>query len=769
MSRETTGSWEGKGHVRTPSLKSSSKSSDPTVVSLFVTNLRLLNLDLQLDWPDISVSSFCNNDARTRIRCTEFALFHLFRLYDRTMTAEKLQPFYPPLEPLQSINLRAALYRCLNELKKSGGLSKETLLRKTMLDDCQGDKFWEFCLGFSATTLRKVTLERKSRYGKPIAERIGVAPSISKEQKASMLPLAIAHKAALAGILKEKQRKKQTYTMLYDVLVEKEGELARRKAQAQDKARTRPSPAQLKKLEDVERNLERRWMGNKQLRDVLVNGDDDLGDDMILAQPLERLAKSPDDCRKAQGLLHSMVENANIQTRRVRRWQSLHQDLLASKPKSRQSTRTEGDQGPLRFDKHHNMNVRDASPEVTQQRARPLSEVSSGVAKYDEILIAMREELRRNKRAVTATQPGLPANRSSQPPRKSSMHLDTSSVAPAPHQRSPSQTAVPMRSGMQRRVPSRSRSYQQPKVESQRQPIPLKAELFSPLKSGRRSSTSPLTPSPVGTSLLVASPAVSSPVEENDVRRSPSRDGKMDSGIGLGISAEMVNSVGEEDKKQSEEGDADTVSTPVHELKVPALIDGKPDNLGRTARPSLADRTRMSMAFRSADDITATLSERPNTIPPATFKQDQYDGEEGIQDLPNLADSHVSLVERTRKSISWNQNAAVAPLSRKKSSSHKRSRTSVYPVNQFDTPPRKARSSTLWHDQDQSGKERKITPREELFSPEADYDSVFKPRPKVAISPKLSPFVPAVDSRRSSMDETLNDEDVARSSPLGRD
>ena len=61
---------------------------------------------------------------------------------------QKLQPFFPPLEPLQSLNLRAALYRSLNELKKNGVLGRESVLRKTMLDECKGDKFYEILVMF---------------------------------------------------------------------------------------------------------------------------------------------------------------------------------------------------------------------------------------------------------------------------------------------------------------------------------------------------------------------------------------------------------------------------------------------------------------------------------------------------------------------------------------------------------------------------------------------------------------------------------------------
>jgi hypothetical protein len=77
---------------------------------------------------------------------------------------------------------------------------------------------------------------------------------------------------------------------------------------------------------------------------------------------------------------------------------------------------------------------------------------------------------------------------------------------------------------------------------------------------------------------------------------------------------------------------------------------------------------------------------------------------------------------------------APAPPKSKKSS-HNRSRTSVYPINQFDTP-KKPRRSTIGIRED----ERDITPMESLMSPEAEYDSVFKSRPKIALSPVLSPY-----------------------------
>lgn len=55
-------------------------------VSLFLTNLRLLDLDLHPDWPHINALTFTNKDAaqgqKKRIQCVEWALYQLFSLWD---------------------------------------------------------------------------------------------------------------------------------------------------------------------------------------------------------------------------------------------------------------------------------------------------------------------------------------------------------------------------------------------------------------------------------------------------------------------------------------------------------------------------------------------------------------------------------------------------------------------------------------------------------------------------------------------------------------
>lgn len=95
----------------------------------------------------------------------------------------------------------------------------------------------------------------------------------------------------------------------------------------------------------------------------------------------------------------------------------------------------------------------------------------------------------------------------------------------------------------------------------------------------------------------------------------------------------------------------------------------------------------------------------------------------------------VALLERTRQSMSL---LSPQPTSRpRKSVTSQLPRLSQqFPVNQFETPPR--RTSSCGSVSDRSGAS---TPRDELFSEDADYASVFKSRPRIATSPHCSPTV----------------------------
>ena len=787
-SRPTTDSSSNLHHQRSGSKKIELRTWSPTAVLLFVKNLQWLNLDHLPDWPAITPASLGNQDARIRIRCTEWALYQLFRLYDASMTTEKLQPFFPPLEPLQSINLRAALYRCLNELKKGGVLGRDTVLRKSMLDDCQGDKFWELCLVLSGVVLRKTNCDHvHAGSGRPLAERIATAQPPSKIQKESMLPLAIAHKVALTKILAEKERKKRKYSRLSVVLLESEAGLQQRKLRAQQRSSNLPSGNLLDRIQAAQDALNKQWSGNKNVRDALINGDEPTRGDSILSQPFENVWEDDDQDRSSStepaeaGLLEDLEYRMKQQRQRLRKWQNFHDKLTSLTMRGLNEVMPTRKDSVVRFDQHQDLHVGQPM-DVTATPTQP-NTPSVNAAKYDEILTAMREELRIKSRARNTSQP-QPVPRARRPSyRPQSIPQTTSPIAYDSSERSPSQTAVPVRPGLGRRMSSRPRSYQLPKVVSQREPIPLKTEIFSPLKT-RRSSASPASATSIYT---LPSEEEHSPKHKMDGRVNAKKThtwhhgdgrGHSDSGVGLGIEPPNTQSESQPDSPKLSRPSGDH---PDSGIELPPMGSSSSrsskDLSSATVRPSLAERTRMSMAFTHSDEVNGVLQEESPSSSHDAFDLGQS------HDSPSSASSSsdpsltqkipTSLVDRTRNSISLAPQPVHHPTAKQSrpplSSNHSRSRTSIYhPTDQFSTPTRNQPSASLDPDPQPRSARRDVTPREKLFESDADYDSVFRARPRVALSPVPSPSMSVdVDDDHSSADHDLIDEDPAPpSSPL---
>lgn len=84
--------------TRPRALKSPAKQTAPaattsTPIAQFLTNLRLLDLDLLSDWPDITPATFNGTTAnaaqghKKRLQCVEWALFRLFEIWDPEETS----------------------------------------------------------------------------------------------------------------------------------------------------------------------------------------------------------------------------------------------------------------------------------------------------------------------------------------------------------------------------------------------------------------------------------------------------------------------------------------------------------------------------------------------------------------------------------------------------------------------------------------------------------------------------------------------------------
>lgn len=88
MATKTT---QTRGRVARPPTKVAAPTASAPI-SLFLTNLRLLNLDLLPDWPDLTQATFASTSAgaqghKKRLQCVEWSLYRLFELWDPEETA----------------------------------------------------------------------------------------------------------------------------------------------------------------------------------------------------------------------------------------------------------------------------------------------------------------------------------------------------------------------------------------------------------------------------------------------------------------------------------------------------------------------------------------------------------------------------------------------------------------------------------------------------------------------------------------------------------
>jgi hypothetical protein len=653
---------------------------------------------------------------------------------------QKLQPFFPPLEPLQSLNLRAALYRCLNELKKNGELGRESVLRKTMLDECKGDKFYEILALLSNVVLKKVLAAREhDEQNATVARKLATASVLSTQQQQSLLPLAIAHKAALVRLLERKEQKRRRYLEFENLLDAKTDDINTRIRKTKDTPRAKRPALTQKEADAIKKQLTDNWIGNQKWLDVMLHGDDIQAGDAFLGSRFDKVWRMVEHGRKLEdvtpevGLLENLQSRVQEQQNRVQKWKAFHEKLQNDKAQSAPTvSRDVAVVKEFKFDDHLQYQLpskRNKTESKPVQRPTMCSD-------YEDVLREMDSELscvstfKPKRVAVPVTRRRTSSSDTRSPVRSRKI------TQPDPVPESPASPINLVRPVQQMKNPSLEK-------------VPLL------LPSRRRPITSTPTDSEatlIGhTSALRSIEPVSYPVESLDEEYQQSEPGHDSTAIMPESPQEAPSpaTVLMEDSPQlphrsppPEPSHAYPSEPPTPIMKSPeldveeALAEQIITSIGdATPSPvkkpqprmsmSLIERTRMSMARTNSFE---PIEESPPPLPspelpaPPTVEPD--------------ADRHASLLERTRLSMIAMQSKPRQSLAPREKKDKRKSRNSLFPVNQFDTP-RTRKSFEMIEESKSTDPER--TPKEALFSDEIDYDRVFKSRPRIATSPVFSP------------------------------
>jgi len=349
-------------------------------VSLFLTNLRLLDLDRYPDWPEISASTFGTRDTaqgqKKRIQCVEWALYRLFTLWDPDEARDKLQPFFPPLDQVQSLNLRAALLRTLEHAKKNGVLGRDAVVRKTMLDECKGERMEEVLAALSSAVLKKLAAEQllNQRQLPALAQSLALENRGYSGERAELVSLILAHKFSLHRTLESKNKSRARYNDFSQLMGLKEGSIARRRVQtraAQEERKRHTNIPDDMKL-DVWRTVRNNWSGNERWMEALLYGDNHARKDGLLSIPFDRVWRRVESGRlaeledKSDGLLQQLDGRVKSQKERLEKWQGFRQRVfgkVGTEPRAEETTTRERQRGvDLGFRAHETLHLGRMSP-----------------------------------------------------------------------------------------------------------------------------------------------------------------------------------------------------------------------------------------------------------------------------------------------------------------------------------------------------------------------------------------------------------------------
>ena len=565
-----------------------------------------------------------------------------------------------------------------------------------MFDDCKGEKIQELLASFSTIVLRKV-LAAEDAEKVSIAGRLAIAKKVTTKEHESLLPLAIAHRASLTGLLRRKKELRARYRSFGCTLSAKEKELDRRfEAVVQTQGYLDENEIPDNTVSRLSMLFEKHWQGNPDLVAVVTQGEEHGLRDSLLDRPFHdvwpEVSNGNFDGKSdtnRQGLLQDLEKRVANQESRLNQWKDFKEAMK-----------------------------RDATPKVVP-KAQDLSLTRSTSNEQE-------RQKRRERDLVFSPRKS---------PRKSDWELKklTNETSPTPAMPKTSKFGVKPSTSASRQlgvVPKAEAEDQGP--EGQGRDSLDQESLSEPSCNGSHNSSF----SEVSGIQLheIVSPdnaerftdvGATSPtrVEADDLAGCESRHDsptKPPHELAIASARNVISNIPDDGDSESRIPDEDDI---LAEQIISMTLNAAPT----PAKPklSLSERTRQSIAFASPSKFQGL---RPDGSSPSHASSTATDQQVPHSDktTSTTTTTTTTLLERTRQSISLLPSNP-RPQASRKSSMHERRNSKIYPTNPFETPRK------------QASKMKGLTPPEELFTPGAGYDSVFKSRPKVAFSPAASP------------------------------
>lgn len=627
------------------------------------------------------------------------------------------------------------------------------MLRKTMLDECRGERLEEVLAAFSSAVLKQAAevQQLSSQLYPPIALELAVEKRGHAGERMEMNPLLLAHKASLRAKLEQKKASKAQYRNLAKLLDSKEQELSRRKEQAHGNGR-RPRITEHDKS-DMRRAVRNNWAGNEQWQEALVYGDSKKRNDGVLTAPFDRVWRRVRAGRlgeledKSGGLLQQLDNRVRVQQERLGKWQNFRKEMFGdlSGPPMKESDQPRREKGiDLGLGVHESLQL-----ETMGSRRLTMSKAPRVDGEYGDLLNGLETELKKINQ--TSVAPSLrQLRRGARPldsPKQSAVHLlpeepvselselEEELAKPSAPASRPLATALKQRSDS---TDTNTSLKQQQKPTRPRLPQPL-------------SSMPAFRPKPQTTEISPTQPTKPQLPTESEAPlpgRSPIR------GIPPSPSA-SPSRIAPTHRTQSPE-EIPPSPTQQQADQILASMNAASPSPVKQPRPrhtlSLAERTRLSLVRGStaeldgddADGLVSpirpsrrnTASRSPKKTKPTTPAAIPDDT---VTDIGNVtadaAAEEDDLVARTRKSMAGFEAAQQKARLERQRSQKRAARQQSGPLSRQTYFPSLDEEDGAAEEADSTAVLEELMAKEQAV----DYDAVFKSRPKIKSSPPATP------------------------------
>lgn len=574
-----------------------------------------------------------------------------------------------------------------------------------MLDECKGEKFEEVLGAFSTLVLQRV-LAAEQDLEPTRARRLALAQRLTSEEQQSLLPLAIAHRSSLSALLRKKARLRLKYREFKTVLDAKELGIRTQAKNLEVSKASEKIVGPTENLRKLKEYFDLHWEGDPRwIDDIFGQGKDGINDPLLdtpFSDLWARLTDSTIDqpAPKQQGLLQQLEERVAAQEARLTQWKQFREDLGITSTKVENVTQKKQNQV---FDLKFSSRVELDGEEYTQDLATQES-ISVIVTEYQGLMDSMRRELA----AVDAVKHGSDPNHTAAP----SGQPGTEEMGQPGHPESP---RLPVKANTRT---ERWRDYDF-KTSTKRTGKDSDQE-YSNSGEVRPILSSPEPKRPIKRLEVVEQFSNSEGEKSEEISRNPSKDPfvlvKVETDSHGGISSSEDSRALSSKSDSIISGQEDGVPTDLEILAQQIIRSTINAELPVKPILSLQERTRQSMALVKSEEKDRLPESATAASTSITFM-----AENNVPSSDAPIKRRETLLERTRQSMSL-----IPPKPPPQKGIEHRRTSKIYPTNQFETPGRQ-------QPRPQNGEES--TPPESLFEQDANYASVFKSRPKVALSP----------------------------------